>query len=225
MASTELVIRLGYGRSAAAGITGPQSEFLTLQRSSGDELLGVHFRCGGAFPFVAPPMPELHGRSVGLSELWGEQTTQQLLDSIHDAKSIDDKFHVLERWLMNGAPRPFRRDPAVAFAMREFYKNSGASSSAAMAERVGLSQRRFIELFQKEVGLTPKLFCRLQRFQHVIRTVHKSNDVNWADVALTCGYFDQSHFNHEFREFSGLTPTQYLPLRTDHLNHVQAPES
>ena len=131
------------------------------------------------------------------------------------------KFHILEQFLMGVVANPLSHHPAVAFAMKEFQKDPGLMSSASMAERVGFSQRHFIQIFRNEVGITPKLFCRVERFQQVIRKVALQTSVDWADVALSCGYFDQSHFNHDFREFSGLSPTEYLELRTDHLSHVQ----
>jgi methylphosphotriester-DNA--protein-cysteine methyltransferase len=82
------------------------------------------------------------------------------------------------------------------------------------------SQKRFIQLFSDEVGLTPKLYCRIRRFQQVVRGVEKGQRVDWADVALLSGYFDQAHFIHDFQAFSGLNPSAYLMQRTGHLNHV-----
>ena len=58
--------------------------------------------------------------------------------------------------------------------------------------------------------MTPKLYCRLARFQRLLRSIQKRKTVDWADAALNSGYFDQAHFNHDFREFSGITPTEYL---------------
>ena len=75
-----------------------------------------------------------------------------------------------------------------------------------------MSQRRFIEIFRNEVGVTPKAFSRLRRFQHVLGAVEHLTDVDWTDVAVECGYFDQAHFIHDFREFAGVTPSLYLPL-------------
>lgn len=134
------------------------------------------------------------------------------------------KFMVLEKWLIRIANRPLKHHPAVSYAIKKFQMDPGLLSSAAVAEKVNLSQRRFIQLFRDEVGLTPKLFCRVQRFREVIKTVKTYCDVDWVDIALSCGYFDQSHFNHDFREFRGISPTEYLELRTEHLSHVQVRE-
>ena len=218
--TTELVINLGSGYG---GIAGPQSESFIIQRRSADELLGVHFHPGGAFPFLQFPSGELRDLHVSITDIWGEQAAE-LLCRLHDAGDIEAKFQTLERWLMAVASRPLKHNAAVSFAMAEFQKDPGVLSSASMAERVGYSQRHFIELFHHEVGFTPKLFCRVQRFRNVIDAVQKLEDVDWADIALSCGYFDQSHFNHEFRRFSGLSPTDYLVLRTPHINHVQEPD-
>jgi AraC-like DNA-binding protein len=81
---------------------------------------------------------------------------------------------------------------------------------ADVVQGTGLSLRRFGELFGSEVGLSPKAFCRIRRFNEVLRRVERSTDVDWADVAASCGYFDQAHFNHDFRAFAGLTPSAYL---------------
>ena len=89
-----------------------------------------------------------------------------------------------------------------------------------MTDSIGLSPRRFIEVFSQQVGLTPKRFCRVQRFQHVLRSIYTRDSVDWADLALTCGYFDQAHFIHDFRAFSGLSPTAYADQRGRHPNHV-----
>jgi methylphosphotriester-DNA--protein-cysteine methyltransferase len=86
---------------------------------------------------------------------------------------------------------------------------------------IGLSKARFARLFQEQTGLTPKLFCRLQRFQRSVRLLHSSaSSIDLPDVALDLGDYDQPHFIHEFHEFSGLTPAAYLRARGQHANHV-----
>ena len=89
-----------------------------------------------------------------------------------------------------------------------------------LADHIGISSRRFIQLFSNEVGLTPKLFSRVRRFQQVLQQIRSGTEFSWVDMAASCGYFDQVHFIHDFKEFSGINPTAYLAQKTDHLNHV-----
>jgi AraC-like DNA-binding protein len=64
------------------------------------------------------------------------------------------------------------------------------------------------------------LFCRVRRFQKVLRQISAGNAINWTEVALQCGYFDQPHFIHDFRSFSGINPSTYTAAYTGHANHV-----
>ena len=84
----------------------------------------------------------------------------------------------------------------------------------------GISKRRFEQVFNEQVGLTPKLFCRIRRFQRVLQLINEQNDIDWTDVALSCGYFDQSHFIHDFQSFSGINPTEYVTRGSRYVNHV-----
>jgi AraC-like DNA-binding protein len=78
-----------------------------------------------------------------------------------------------------------------------------------IAREVGLPQRQFIQLFNSHVGLTPKVFSRIQRFQRARVLAEKLETPHWAELALNCGYFDQSHLINDFQEFSGSTPGTY----------------
>jgi transcriptional regulator GlxA family with amidase domain len=113
------------------------------------------------------------------------------------------------------------RHPAVRFALDAFQNPTSVSSVASVVARTGLTSRRFIASFRDEVGLTPKVFCRLSRFRHVIGTLESAPAIDWPAIALACGYFDQAHFIHDFRAFAGVSPTAYLRHRTTSVNHVR----
>jgi AraC-like DNA-binding protein len=224
MGAVELVIRLESPRPSQSGIAGPRSQPMIIGRHATNPLLGVHFKPGGAFPFLGFPFGELHNTWLTLEDLWGEKRAKRLLCLLHEAPTIELKFQLLERWLTWIADHPLKHHAAIAFALGEFDSDSGLQSSAVVAEKVNLSQRRFIDLFRREVGLTPKLFCRVQRFWNIIEAIHPRKAVDWADLATSFGYTDQSHFIHEFREFSGLRPSEYLDLRTENMGHLKVPE-
>ena len=88
-----------------------------------------------------------------------------------------------------------------------------------LSEHVGLSARRFTRLFTLEVGLTPKLYSRVQRFQRVLQAMD-GHVGDWTDVAQSCGYFDQSHLIRECRSMSGFTPTELAARRIGDSDHV-----
>jgi len=200
-------------------ISGTHSRFVLIDTASQASTVGVHFKAGGAQPFMGVSAGELRDANVPLDALWGTKATE-LRDRLLEAQTPEVRFGVLKRALLAQVTRPLTHHPAVAFALREFQGMTRTRTVKEVSKRTGLSQRRLIQLFREEVGLTPKLFCRILRFQEVIRLVGSEKRVEWAEVALRCGYFDQAHFAHDFRAFSGTTPTSYLAHRVEHPNHV-----
>jgi AraC-like DNA-binding protein len=202
-------------------LAGPHSEAFILDTAHAASVIGAHFKPGGAFPFLGMPAAEVHNRTVSLSDLWGSRAFE-LKERILEAPSVDAKFDVLERALLRSA-RALTTHPAVRFALREL-GDDRPGSVGEVTNRIGMSQRCFIERFKNEVGLTPKLFSRVRRFQSVISRLHGEYEVDWVEVALDAGYFDQAHFIHDFRAFSGLNPSAYLALQSAHKNHVPLPD-
>ena len=200
-------------------ICGAHSEFFVIDTADQASIMGVHFKPGGAFPFFELPADELHNMHLSLDALWGAEASY-LREQLLEAATPETKFCMLEQALLAQAAWPLARHPAVAFALKEFHRMSHPRPISDVTEQIGLSSRRFIQVFREEVGLTPKLFCRVRRFQEVLHLIQRRQSVDWADVALTCGYFDQAHFIHDFQAFSGLNPTAYLAQRSEHLYHV-----
>ena len=204
-------------------VSGAHSDFLVIDTACQAATMGVHFEPGGAYPFLPVPAGELRDTHVTLEEIWGPAATV-LRDRLLEARTLEKKFLVLEQTLLEQAARPLVLHPAVAFALKEFQKVPHARTIADVTNRIGPSQRHFIQVFREEVGLTPKLFCRIRRFQEVLSLVEQEDQVEWTDVALSCGYFDQAHFIHDFRAFSGINPTAYHARRGEHLNHLPLPD-
>lgn len=217
--TVELVIDLREQTDGGGAVVcGPHSQSFEIDTATENAVLGVHFKPGGAFSFLGLPLSELQNLQVALTDLWGAEAAD-LRDRLLEAGSTELRFRLLAHHLLERAVHPLARHPAVACAMREL-DGPRARNVAQVSSDVGLSQRRFIELFRREVGLTPKLFSRVRRFQEVVRSVHGRPEVDWARVALSCGYFDQAHFIHDFKSFSGLTPSSYLALASEHMNHI-----
>src|SRR5438477_13167765 len=80
----------------------------------------------------------------------------------------------------------------------------------SVSSKVGFSHKHFIDLFRRQTGLSPKLFCRIRRFQKVLLEVQTGAEINWADVACSCESCDPSDFVHDFNKFSVLNASAYL---------------
>ena len=200
-------------------LCGARSRYLIANTDDMVTTLGIQFKAGGAFPFLAMPASELNEQCVSLGAVLGDGV-RGLRDRLLEGSTPAQKFDVIERWLLSCVTKPLRRHAAVEYATSRFLSGGPNQSLASVLDRIGYSQRHFNQMFTEEVGLTPKRFLRVVRFQRVIATVAPRTSVNWSELALGCGYYDQAHFTHDFRAFSGLTPATYLLHRTPHLNHV-----
>jgi len=202
---------------------GPHSEYTVIDTADQASIIGVHFKPGGGFPFLGLPANELHNAEAPLEVLWGARAAD-LREELLEAETPEAKFRVLERYLLKQAGWPvtaaFDGHPAVAFALKELQQPGNHRTIASLTEQVGLSPRRFIQVFSEQVGLTPKLYCRVMRFQEVLGQISKESQVDWAALAAAVGYFDQAHFIHDFRAFSGINPSTYLAGRGEYQNHV-----
>ena len=173
-------------------------------------IIGVHFKPGGAFPFLGCQSDELADMHIDLEALWGASSANRLRMRLCEAATATERFDLLEDALTGQIFRPLEHHYAVATALETFGDQIEVTVHD-IAKKVGLSQRRFIQVFKAEVGMTPKLFSRLQRFQRARAIIHRQEETaDWVNIAMDCGYFDQSHLIREFREFSGLSPAAYL---------------
>ncbi len=149
-------------------ISGAHSVFTILDSTGPAHMLGVEFKPGGALPFLGLPSAELHNQVISLETIWGA-SAQRLRDDLLAAATPARRFALLEEALL-ARLRPERvAHPAVGYALAALQSAPQQPSMAAVTERIGLSQTRFIQVFREAVGLTPKQYCRVRRFQHVLR--------------------------------------------------------
>lgn len=208
-------------RFAGAVVSGPYRGCIVVDTLEHASIIGAHFRPGGAIPFFNVSVNELADSHVGLEALWGAAAAK-LRERLCAARTPPERFSLLENAL---TARLFDRREnhyAVRFALGTFTSTDSELTIGRIAQRIGLSQRRFIQVFKQEVGMSPKLFCRVRRFQHVLESVREQAAPDWARLALDHGYFDQSHFIRDFRILCGLTPTEYVRQRSKRVlpNHV-----
>jgi AraC-like DNA-binding protein len=192
--------------------SGTHSEYIVIDAVANSSMIGAHFKPGGIALFLGLPADEMRDRVVELDAFWGIGAWC-LRDQLLAARPPQLKFRILEQFLRERllhSKFPAGRSPRVDGAVNRFLRQPDQIAIRNLAEEFGISHKHFIDEFRRHVGLTPKLFCRIRRFQEVLVRITARERVEWADVACSCGYYDQAHFVHDFQEFSGLNPTAFL---------------
>jgi AraC-like DNA-binding protein len=197
-------------RFAGALVSGPYSGAFMSDAAEERAILGVHFKPGGAVAILGIPAGEFRDLHVDLRDLWGP-SANTLHERLHPLNEPSDRFHLLEQAFMQRLLAHSHPHDAVRIALDVLMRTHGQAKTRDIASAVGLSQRRFIEVFASEVGLTPKLFGRVRRFLHAVDQSHTGSD--WAQLAIECGYFDQSHLIHDFVAFASVSPAEYRRRR------------
>lgn len=177
----------------------------------------VMFTPMGARRFFGLPLHHLANRVFSLQDLLGAPQARQLIEALQGAHDWAAGFRHLEAAISARLATDDKFDLAgarqTAWALRRLQQESGQLSIAALAGEVGCSRKHLATSFREHVGIAPKTVARLLRFRQVLQLVDSAERVDWAAIAQTAGYADQSHFSNDFRQLTGRSPTAYLALR------------
>ena len=205
-------------RLPPAIVVGPRARYEIVDTADMEELAGICFQPGGFAELFRERANLFFGRSIALDDVWVDA---RLAERLSEVPTPLEKLRTLEVLLTQLFHQRTRRSELVDHALHLF--RDRALSVAQCAGSVGVSERRLSQVFREQVGMSPKMWCRICRFQTAVRDLHNGVDVPWADLALRCGYYDQSHFANDFRAFSGINPTTYFAGRGPWQNHVPIP--
>lgn len=197
-----------YRRYSGAVVSGTYSQSFICNAVQHEAIMGVHFKAGGAFPFLNTEASELTDTHANLADLWGSSGIE-LRERLCTAKTCQERFQIMEGVLRGRLLRHSTGQLQMKAALKMFVVGNIGTSIREVSRELGFSQRRFIQMFRSHVGLTPKIFCRIRRFQRARVLAEKLETPDWAGLAVACGYFDQSHLIRDFKEFSGSTPKFY----------------
>src|ERR1700722_671291 len=155
---------------ASAIFCGARTDCFVIDTNRQERVIGIQFRPGGAFPFLAMPASEVANSTYSLDDVWPGQAAP-LRDELMHAVRVDAMFGILERTLISLLTQASALHPAVSFAVATLGRPANSVRVRDVADRVGFSSRRFIELFRDQTGLAPKAFQRIRRFQQVLQTL------------------------------------------------------
>jgi AraC-like DNA-binding protein len=168
----------------------------------------ILFQPDGLDLLFALPAQELTDRSFDAESVFGRMITR-FQERLADCRSFAERISVANQLLLQRAHSAHALNGVTA-AVHQMLSEAGAGRLSAMADRAGLGVRQFRRIFAQKVGVSPKLFARIARFEGTLDQMARCSGASWTEVAHRFGYYDQMHMIHEFAHFTGETPTRTL---------------
>lgn len=198
-------VRAERGLLAPAGVTGIQSAARRYEYIDGASSLLVRFTAQGA-ACLGVPGKLLANRSVGLADLLPQNQVHEVLERLCAADDDRERVNVVQRFLLD---LPFHRDRIVTGALTLMDAQGQAPSIRTIAAKLGLSERQLERRFSEQVGVAPKRFLTLRRFERAVRLAQTAGSMSRA--AQAAGYYDQAHLARDFRRFAGVAARHFDP--------------
>jgi transcriptional regulator GlxA family with amidase domain len=183
------------------------NEFIEITPRARVGFVSVRFSAQGAYRFLPGSLKRIASGIVATKDIW-RGSVGEILDRIAAAPTMSRRIAIVEDLLKKYLALTQREDILVDRALELIQLHAGTLRIAELASAVGASTRQLNRRFETAVGVTPKQFSRVSRFVHALNELRSCRNTPLTEVALNCGYFDQAHFNHEFRQFAGFQPSE-----------------
>lgn len=194
-----------------AGIQGPQSFRVADALWKGRfRDFAVAFHPTGFHRLFGTPMNELTDQVVEASQLLGAGV-RQLHDRLQSAVGLDVMARLTEDFLQGWLPRARPFHP-VQVAASQVIARHGRVTIDHLARTVDLSGRQLERRFLEQVGIPPKLYCRISRLAYTLRLKEVTPRRTLTELTYLAGYFDQNHMVKDFRALAGTSPSEFFRL-------------
>ncbi len=209
-------------RSPSAVVVGPQTyRRLEMQLRGALDTFVIGFQPNGIFRLFAVPTSELTDFDYEAHSVLGSVITK-LGERLGNCASFEDRVRIVEDALIPRALQSGRPD-GISVAVQEIILARGCARIPDLAAHAGIGVRQFERKFLQQVGMRPKLFARIARFEAALEYKARSSERSWAEVAHRFAYYDQMHMVHDFAEFTGSTPSETLnQLETVYVEQIKS---
>lgn len=198
--------------------SGVLKDYITIS-SHHEEMMVLVLKPGAGFPLVQSSTAKYTNRVVPAEEVFGQSILTLLLELKLPTTSTE-KFQAIEKWLDSQlSPDDFYLK-VIRHAIQAIQNSPSQVNISKLSDKLGYSQKQFIHQFKKYVGITPKQFHRIVRFNEILSVVENGEILSWTRIAADFGYFDQAHFIKDFQSFSGINPKKYLTDIGDYPNFL-----
>lgn len=184
---------------------GQLTQHCFLENTGRSEIFGITFKPAALTHLFSLPMKAYAGNVVNLATVPGPW--KPLITAVFSRSTQKERIAATELFFKPYHTK-FVSDHPVEKCLAIIQQSHGTRAIKAVCEETGVTERQIERLFARYIGLSPKYFARILRFNHIFHLIQKGQ-VSWADVVHLSGYYDQSHFIRDFKRFTGEDPTAF----------------
>lgn len=200
-------IHLVFGEGAAT-IHGVQTNKFERLLEGRAQVFGVKFRPGGFRPFFKSPISKLTDRSISAAEVLGEEI-EELGTLALSLSNEEEKIEAANAFFRRRLPKTNETIELADRLVERILNEPEIGTVDDLVERTGIGKRSLQRIFNEYVGVSPKWVIRRYRLHELIEKLNSGDKLNWAQLALELGYFDQAHLINDFKVFIGWSPSRY----------------
>ena len=175
------------------------------------QVFGVKFRPGGFRPFLKSPASKLADRMVPIQRILGKDVTA-LQEIVLSSKSENERVQAANAFFRARMPQPDTKIALAGELMERILQERDIKTVDDLVARTEIGKRSLQRLFNEYVGVSPKWVIRRYRLHELVERSNSGEELDWAQLALELGYFDQAHLINDFRSITGYSPTEYQDL-------------
>ncbi|WP_027391864.1 helix-turn-helix domain-containing protein [Aquimarina latercula] len=191
-----------------AWVSGIHKNYISISAHPKSEMFVIQFKPFGTYPFFHFPAENLSDKVLSYEEIFKEELTQ-LRENLKKQESSKDKFNVAEQWLINRFNDSKIPSKELLYVIKKLETAPVTNFNEAI-NGYPYTQKHLIDQFKKYIGVTPKYYQRILRFNEILKQIRQKESITWSQIAYQCGYSDQSHFIKEFNHFSGFNPQEFI---------------
>lgn len=201
--------------------SGVHRNLINISTHKNSSMFVIRFKPAGGYPFLTKPAYEFTDSVIPAEQIFGENIFE-LRNALLESEDADEKNEITERWLNGIFDESKTPKEAIYTSVKKIITDPHFQQNnlAELIEGSGYSQKQFISLFKEYVGIAPKYFQRIIRFNEILAKIHADEKLSWTEISYDCGFYDQAHFIKEFQHFCGVNPEAHLenPLIDERVN-------
>jgi AraC-like DNA-binding protein len=192
-------------------VVAQMKNFIEIEPNGKIGMISIRFSAQGAYHFFGMPMKEIANGIVDLKLIWNN-LAREIEECIVASVNTTQRIQKIQQYLLTQLLKNGKADQTVDYCLNLIYSGKGQIRADDLSFKTGLSNRQLVRKFNMSIGLSPKEFARIIKFIGSLDYLKLNRETNLAEAAHHCGYYDQAHFIHDFKEYAGVTPGQFLML-------------